>query len=252
MFQKMLHTISIVSYGTALALFLLLTSQPLQAQGDVFSTGDIPQPVGGGPCEDTSRYDRIYGTSPVRLRLEDLGKRIAGRYFGEVYPRCAVMFVQRGRPRSVGPTAICSRRILNSMAGATCAAIRRPIPATNPPATTSQATIAPLPHLRHNQRPIVFLSRVRRSCFMTLMDSGARNLPGEDCRIVRPSGAGQLTTSSLPGTNAGMKRFSTTSKITTPLLSMTGRKLSYSGWPMNSVITSRNCLVQPMRKCWRN
>ena len=56
--------------------------------GDSFSTGDLPGGVGGGPCEDTSNYDRIYGGPPVRIELSALGDDLYQRH-PEILLRCA-------------------------------------------------------------------------------------------------------------------------------------------------------------------
>jgi len=56
--------------------------------GDSFSTGDLPGGVDGGPCEDTSNYDRIYGGPPVRIDLSALSDDLYQRH-PEILLRCA-------------------------------------------------------------------------------------------------------------------------------------------------------------------
>ena len=56
--------------------------------GDSFSTGDLPGGEEGGPCEDTSNYDRVYGGPPVRISLKSLGDPIYQRH-PEILLRCA-------------------------------------------------------------------------------------------------------------------------------------------------------------------
>ncbi|MGH6880608.1 MAG: hypothetical protein ACREFM_06800 [Hypericibacter sp.] len=56
--------------------------------GDSFSTGDVPGGEEGGPCEDTSQYDRVYGGPPVRISLKSLGDPIYQRH-PEILLRCA-------------------------------------------------------------------------------------------------------------------------------------------------------------------
>ena len=58
------------------------------AGGDSFSTGDLPGEVGGGPCEDTSKYDQIYGGPPVRIELTELSNELYQRH-PEILLRCA-------------------------------------------------------------------------------------------------------------------------------------------------------------------
>ncbi|QEX18080.1 hypothetical protein FRZ44_33840 [Hypericibacter terrae] len=56
--------------------------------GDSFSTGDIPGGEEGGPCEDTSKYDRIYGGPPVRIKLSALKDDLYQRH-PDILLRCA-------------------------------------------------------------------------------------------------------------------------------------------------------------------
>lgn len=56
--------------------------------GDSFSTGDLPGGEDGGPCEDTSAYDRVYGGPPVRISLKSLGDPLYQRH-PEILLRCA-------------------------------------------------------------------------------------------------------------------------------------------------------------------
>lgn len=58
------------------------------ADGDSFSTADLPGGLDGGPCEDTSAYDRIYGGPPVRIELSALGDDLYQRH-PEILLRCA-------------------------------------------------------------------------------------------------------------------------------------------------------------------
>lgn len=58
------------------------------ADGDSFSTGDLPGGLDGGPCEDTSEYDRIYGGPPVRIELSALSDDLYQRH-PEILLRCA-------------------------------------------------------------------------------------------------------------------------------------------------------------------
>lgn len=55
---------------------------------DSFSTGDLPGGEQGGPCEDTSKYDRVYGGPPVRISLKSLGDPLYQRH-PEILLRCA-------------------------------------------------------------------------------------------------------------------------------------------------------------------
>jgi Papain fold toxin 1, glutamine deamidase len=56
---------------------------------DEFSTGDsLPGQVGGGPCEDTSRYDRQYRTKAVRIQLDKIVP-YKGLFFRCAVDKCA-------------------------------------------------------------------------------------------------------------------------------------------------------------------
>jgi hypothetical protein len=72
--------------------------QPVQ---DEFRTsGGLPGQVGGGPCEDTSKYDQQYGGPPVRIVLEALHDPLYQRH-PDILARCAVDRC------AVNQTAIC-------------------------------------------------------------------------------------------------------------------------------------------------
>ena len=77
-----------VSDGAGVTGDVFSTQGEPENGGDVFSTGDLPGVVEGGPCEDTSRYDQIYGGPPVRLRLDALGDEIYQRH-PDILLRCA-------------------------------------------------------------------------------------------------------------------------------------------------------------------
>jgi hypothetical protein len=63
--------------------------EPDSGGGDSFSTGDLPGSEGGGPCEDTSKYDRVYGGPPVRFALKALHDPLYQRH-PDILMRCAV------------------------------------------------------------------------------------------------------------------------------------------------------------------
>jgi hypothetical protein len=63
--------------------------EPDSGGGDSFSTGDLPGSEGGGPCEDTSKYDRVYGGPPVRIALKALHDPLYQRH-PDILMRCAV------------------------------------------------------------------------------------------------------------------------------------------------------------------
>jgi len=104
--RRLLPIAVALSLSFAIAAPVAAQSDPVQDEFSTSSepgggsTSGLPGEVGGGPCEDTSKYDRVYGGPPVRIALPALHNELYQRH-PDILARCAVDRC------AVNETAIC-------------------------------------------------------------------------------------------------------------------------------------------------